>query len=93
MASWLEDMRAAWDRNAMLTIINLRGRPQRVDAAAVDRALEWKAQAQGQGWGPELSAEVFANVLRLLAGFRRRSSGQPRGTGSRPRRRGQEGAR
>jgi hypothetical protein len=70
MTTWLEEMRALWSGNPAVTVISLRGRPHRTDAAAVEQARAWAAEAQGRGWRVELFAEVFANVLGLLAAHR-----------------------
>jgi hypothetical protein len=67
MPSWLEAVHQTWDHTGGLpAVINMRSRPQLLKADAELRAQEWEAAAQGQGWLAELSAEVFANVVRLL---------------------------
>lgn len=72
MTTWLEDMRTAWNGNPVVTVISLRGRPHRTDAAATGQARAWaaEAQAQKQGWLAELFAQVFANILGQLAAHR-----------------------
>jgi hypothetical protein len=65
-ADWLDTVHQAWGRNALAATINLRGRPQRLGDDAIRRAEEWERDARGLGWQDELSAEVFANVIRKL---------------------------
>ena len=67
MPSMLENIHQSWVQGRWLpAVINMRSRPQLVNAAAVLRAQEWEAAAQGQGWHQELSAEIFTNVVKLL---------------------------
>jgi hypothetical protein len=67
MPDWLETVHQAWANGGWLpTVINMRSRPQLLNAGAEPRAQAWQAAAQGQGWSQELSAEVFANVVKLL---------------------------
>jgi CHAT domain len=67
MPSWLESVHQTWDQTRWLpAVISMRSKPQLLRADAELRARDWVTAAQGQGWFPELSAEVFAGVVTVL---------------------------
>jgi hypothetical protein len=64
--NWIDLVHETWESKPLPATINLRSRPQLVNAATELRAQEWRATAKGQGLLREFSAELFVDVIQLL---------------------------